>query len=74
MIAEEMDARNQQQDRNPERPHAEQAHQGARQVGPAAAALLPRLDIADLRQTLDLPDPEERTISEDTLLHYVLTT
>ena len=47
---------------------------GARQVGPAAAALLPRLDIADLRQTLDLPDPEERTIGEDTLLRYVLTT
>ncbi len=44
-----------------------------REVGPAAIALLPRFDIADLRQGLDLPAPQEETIGQDTVLRYVLT-
>ena len=44
-----------------------------RDVPPGANELLPRFDIADVRETLDLGDAETETIGDDTLLHYVLT-
>ena len=39
-----------------------------------AAAVLPRFDIADVREMLDLGEPREQTVGIDTLLRYVLTT